>query len=78
MALSLFTIPPVIRTSQLIFIKFTQALRSTQQSHNPIYISVGHKIGLETAVSLVHATCWFRIPEPIRQVRNKTEATKKL
>lgn len=44
-----------------------KALRSTQQSHNPIYISVGHKIGLETAVSLVHATCRFRIPEPIRQ-----------
>lgn len=77
MALNLFTIPPVIRTSQLIVV-FTQALRSTQKSHNPIYISVGHKIGLETAVSLVHATCRFRIPEPIRQVRNKTEATEKL
>lgn len=33
-------------------------------------MSVGHKIGLETAVSLTHACCLYRIPEPIRQVRN--------
>ncbi|KAJ7378297.1 hypothetical protein OS493_023544 [Desmophyllum pertusum] len=44
-----------------------QALRSTQQACNPIYVSVGHKIGLETAVSLTHACCQYRIPEPIRQ-----------
>lgn len=48
-----------------------QALRSTQQACNPIYVSVGHKIGLETAVSLTHACCQYRIPEPIRQVRKK-------
>ncbi|PFX29017.1 Endonuclease V [Stylophora pistillata] len=45
----------------------SEALRSTQQSHNPIYISVGHKTGLETAVRLAHACCQYRIPEPIRQ-----------
>ncbi|XP_078347291.1 endonuclease V-like [Oculina patagonica] len=44
-----------------------KALRSTQQACNPIYVSVGHKIGLETAVSLTHACCQYRIPEPIRQ-----------
>ena len=33
-------------------------------------MSVGHKIGLETAASLTHACCLYRIPEPIRQVRN--------
>jgi len=45
-----------------------KALRSTQGSCNPIYVSVGHKIGLDTAVSLTHACCQYRIPEPIRQV----------
>lgn len=44
-----------------------KALRSTQQACNPIYVSVGHKIGLETATSLTHACCLYRIPEPIRQ-----------
>lgn len=44
-----------------------KALRSTQGSCNPIYVSVGHKIGLDTAVSLTHACCRYRIPEPIRQ-----------
>ncbi|CAH3105756.1 unnamed protein product [Pocillopora meandrina] len=60
---------PLIGDSGTIWGK---ALRSTQESHNPIYISVGHKIGLETAVSLVHATCWFRIPEPIRQADKRS------
>lgn len=44
-----------------------KALRSTDRSCNPIYVSVGHKIGLETAVRLTHACCQYRIPEPIRQ-----------
>ncbi|CAH3195963.1 unnamed protein product [Porites evermanni] len=44
-----------------------KALRSTHRSCNPIYVSVGHKIGLETAVRLTHACCQYRIPEPIRQ-----------
>lgn len=50
------------------------ALRSTQQSHNPIYISVGHKTGLETAVRLAHACCQYRIPEPIRQADIRSRA----
>ncbi|XP_069808182.1 endonuclease V isoform X2 [Dendropsophus ebraccatus] len=43
------------------------ALRSCQKSSKPIYISVGHKISLETAVKLVHSCCKYRVPEPIRQ-----------
>ncbi|XP_073410826.1 endonuclease V isoform X2 [Dendrobates tinctorius] len=44
------------------------ALKSTQKSVKPIYISVGHKISLETAVLLVHSCCRYRVPEPTRQI----------
>ncbi|XP_075701956.1 endonuclease V [Rhinoderma darwinii] len=43
------------------------ALKSSQKSFKPIYISVGHKISLETAVELVHFCCKYRVPEPTRQ-----------
>ncbi|XP_073538709.1 endonuclease V isoform X4 [Phyllobates terribilis] len=43
------------------------ALKSSQKSVKPIYISVGHKISLETAVPLVHSCCRYRVPEPTRQ-----------
>ncbi|NXY66229.1 ENDOV Endonuclease, partial [Callaeas wilsoni] len=36
-------------------------------SSKPLYISVGHRVSLGTAVRLVRACCRFRIPEPIRQ-----------
>ncbi|KAM8945659.1 endonuclease V [Pelodytes ibericus] len=43
------------------------ALKSCNKSSKPIYISVGHKISLESAVRLVHSCCKYRVPEPIRQ-----------
>ncbi|XP_075073019.1 endonuclease V isoform X2 [Mixophyes fleayi] len=43
------------------------ALKSSSKSYKPIYISVGYKISLETAVHLVHTCCKYRVPEPIRQ-----------
>ncbi|XP_032066386.1 endonuclease V isoform X1 [Thamnophis elegans] len=43
------------------------ALRSCAKSTKPVYISVGHKISLLSAVRLVHSCCKYRIPEPIRQ-----------
>ncbi|NWZ89735.1 ENDOV Endonuclease, partial [Nesospiza acunhae] len=43
-------------------------LRSHSNSSRPLYVSVGHRVSLGTAVSLVRACCRFRIPEPIRQV----------
>uniref|UniRef100_A0A3Q3VZQ7 Uncharacterized protein n=1 Tax=Mola mola TaxID=94237 RepID=A0A3Q3VZQ7_MOLML len=46
-----------------------QALRSSNKSSKPVYVSVGHKISLDTAVRLTHSCCRYRIPEPIRQVR---------
>uniref|UniRef100_A0A670Y525 Endonuclease V n=1 Tax=Pseudonaja textilis TaxID=8673 RepID=A0A670Y525_PSETE len=44
------------------------ALRSCAKSTKPIYISVGHKISLLSAMRLVHSCCKYRIPEPIRQL----------
>uniref|UniRef100_A0A3B4F424 Endonuclease V n=1 Tax=Pundamilia nyererei TaxID=303518 RepID=A0A3B4F424_9CICH len=45
-----------------------KALRSSDKSSKPVYVSVGHKISLDTAVRLTHACCRYRVPEPIRQV----------
>ncbi|XP_016136713.1 endonuclease V isoform X3 [Sinocyclocheilus grahami] len=44
-----------------------KALRSSQSSIKPVYVSVGHRITLETAVRLTHTCCLYRVPEPIRQ-----------
>ncbi|NWI54178.1 ENDOV Endonuclease, partial [Calyptomena viridis] len=46
-------------------------LRSSNNSSKPLYISVGHRVSLDTAVSLVRSCCRYRIPEPIRQVRHR-------
>lgn len=43
------------------------ALKATEESVNPIIISVGHKISLESAIKIVSASCIYRVPEPIRQ-----------
>ncbi|XP_074870881.1 endonuclease V isoform X2 [Carettochelys insculpta] len=43
------------------------ALRSCNKSKKPIYVSVGHRTCLESAVRLVLSCCRYRIPEPIRQ-----------
>jgi deoxyinosine 3'endonuclease (endonuclease V) len=42
------------------------ALRSSADAVNPIYISIGHRISLETAIEVVKSVCRYRIPEPIR------------
>ncbi|CAG0893821.1 unnamed protein product [Darwinula stevensoni] len=42
------------------------ALKPVAGVKNPIYISVGHRFDLETAVWLVKTCCHYRIPEPIR------------
>ncbi|KAM7459695.1 hypothetical protein LguiA_036689 [Lonicera macranthoides] len=44
------------------------AIQSTQGSLKPIFISVGHRISLTSAVKIVKLTCKYRVPEPIRQV----------
>ncbi|XP_073481311.1 endonuclease V [Aquarana catesbeiana] len=65
------------------------ALKSCKKSSKPIYVSVGHKISLETAVNVVRSCCKYRVPEPTRQAdirsrefcikitnKGKTETTK--
>ncbi|XP_053939416.1 endonuclease V isoform X1 [Cuculus canorus] len=56
------------------------ALRSCSNSSKPLYISVGHKVCLETAVHLVKSCCKYRIPEPIRQadIRSREYIRKQL
>ncbi|XP_010314807.1 endonuclease V isoform X2 [Solanum lycopersicum] len=43
------------------------AMRSSEGSLKPIFISVGHRISLASAIAIVRMTCKFRVPEPIRQ-----------
>jgi len=45
---------------------YGKALRSTAQSSNPIFVSIGNKITLDTAVHLVDKCCKYRVPEPVR------------
>ena len=51
-----------------------QAVRTSDDATNPVYVSVGHKISLESAVELVVACSIKRVPEPIRQVRSADSA----
>ena len=43
------------------------AVRRNMQARQPVYVSVGHRISLETACAIVFKSCLHRIPEPIRQ-----------
>lgn len=49
-------------------------LRATDEAKQPIYISVGHKICLKTALDIVRTCCLYRIPEPIRQADLRSRA----
>ncbi len=42
------------------------ALKSNDNAVNPIYVSIGHMISLETAKNVVLKTCIYKNPEPIR------------
>ncbi|XP_053231500.1 endonuclease V isoform X1 [Podarcis raffonei] len=55
---------PLLSTSGKIL---GMALRSYAKSTKPVYVSVGHKMSLLSAVQLVHSCCRYRVPEPIRQ-----------
>ena len=44
------------------------ALRCTPESKKPVFVSIGHKVDLETALRIVKLSIGkYRIPEPIRQ-----------
>ncbi|KAF9909103.1 hypothetical protein EC991_009013 [Linnemannia zychae] len=46
--------------------------KAAEGEQNPIFVSVGHRVTLETAVALVRACSRFRVPEPIRQADLKS------
>ncbi|XP_052789262.1 endonuclease V-like isoform X2 [Mya arenaria] len=43
-----------------------KALRSCDTTKNPIYISQGHLVSMDTSVRLVQHCCRHRVPEPVR------------
>ncbi|KAI6681005.1 hypothetical protein NL676_034886 [Syzygium grande] len=43
------------------------AMRSTWNTSKPIFVSIGHRISLQTAAKVVGMTCKYRVPEPVRQ-----------
>eukprot|EP01025_Chloroclados_australasicus_P032898 TRINITY_DN3341_c0_g1_i1.p2 TRINITY_DN3341_c0_g1~~TRINITY_DN3341_c0_g1_i1.p2 ORF type:complete len:294 (+),score=12.93 TRINITY_DN3341_c0_g1_i1:74-883(+) len=55
------------------------ALFGHRQTQNPIFISQGHRVSLETALEIVRRCCLYRIPEPIRQAdkRSRKEVSKR-
>lgn len=42
------------------------ALKSSKNSFKPMYVSVGHRCSLRTALQVVNVCSKFRVPEPIR------------
>ncbi|ADC89534.1 Deoxyribonuclease V [Thermocrinis albus DSM 14484] len=52
------------------------ALR-TKAKTAPVFVSVGHKISLKTAIDIVLKTSVFRIPEPIRLAHNTLQRVRK-
>ncbi|CAI9094865.1 OLC1v1030678C1 [Oldenlandia corymbosa var. corymbosa] len=50
------------------------AMRS-QGTLKPIFVSVGHRISLTTAINIVKMTCKYRIPEPTRQADMRSKLT---
>jgi len=46
------------------------ALKTAKDTKNPMYISIGHKITLDTAKRVVLQCCKYRQPEPIRFADN--------
>lgn len=44
------------------------------KTRNPVYISIGHRMSLESSVNVVKHCCLFRIPEPIRQADLKSRS----
>jgi len=53
------------------------AVVRTRAGVRPVYVSVGHRISLETAVKVVLTTAYrFRLPEPLRRAHRLASATR--
>lgn len=48
-------------------------LKTSNDSINPIYVSVGHKISIDISRELVIKTCIYKNPEPIRNSDSKSK-----
>lgn len=46
---------------------WAKAILTGNAQSKPIYVSVGHKVSLSSAFSLVQKLCKFRVPSPIRE-----------
>ncbi|ORX50793.1 endonuclease V [Piromyces finnis] len=55
---------PLIGKSKTLY---GYAIKSNETTTNPIFVSIGHKIDINTAIKIVLKTCVKRVPEPIRQ-----------
>lgn len=61
------------------FIVLFKALKTSKGAKRPVYVSVGHRISLETAIWVVmQCVVKYRIPEPTRQadIRSREEIRK--
>ncbi len=52
--------------SQIVLLEGKKLGVVLKTNGKPIYVSIGHKIGLRTAVELVKEVTRYRIPEPLR------------
>ncbi|KAL3155526.1 hypothetical protein ABBQ38_011077 [Trebouxia sp. C0009 RCD-2024] len=43
------------------------AVKRNPQARQPVYVSIGQKVSLNSACDIVLKCCLYRIPEPIRQ-----------
>ncbi|HIQ49059.1 MAG TPA: endonuclease V, partial [Aquifex aeolicus] len=50
--------------------KIVGAIVRTKEKAAPVYVSVGHRISLKTAIELVLKTSKYRVPEPTRLAHN--------
>lgn len=53
------------------------AVLRTKDNVEPVYVSVGHRISLKTAIELVLKTSIYRIPEPTRLAHNLLQRVRK-
>jgi deoxyribonuclease V len=57
--------------------KIRGAVVRTREGVKPVYVSQGHRIGLDQAIRSVLAVTRFRVPEPIRLAEQVVNALKR-
>ncbi|WP_459774990.1 endonuclease V [Aquifex pyrophilus] len=57
--------------------KIIGAIVRTKDNTAPVYVSVGHRISLKTAIELVLKTSIYRIPEPTRLAHNLLQVVRR-